>query len=172
LNPQSLPLLDENGHNLELLGKLKMLETAGQEGEWKVRLVGTEVQGRICALRKSEAPIRLAHRQIQRSASKKQTRTKPETWECAKHVIVFTTEMSSSAGTILERYRARWQIELVFKRLKSLAQLGHLPKHDARNSRAWLYGKLFIALLTQKLIRTGRAISPWGYTLPHKPLTQ
>ena len=24
----------------------------------------------------------------------------------------------------------RWQIELVFKRLKSLAQLGHVPKHD------------------------------------------
>jgi hypothetical protein len=54
---------------------------------------------------------------------------------------------------------------LVFKRLKSLAQLGHLPKHDERSSRAWLYGKLFVALLTQKLIRVGRDISPWGYKL-------
>lgn len=172
LNPQSLPLLDENGERLAVLSKLKMLETAGQEGEWKVTLAGTEVQGRLCALRKSEESIRLAHRRIQQRASKKQTRTKPETWEYAKHVVVFTTEMSSPGATILEWYRARWQIELVFKRLKSLAQLGHLPKHDARSSRAWLYGKLFMALLTQKLIRVGRAISPWGYILSHKPAAQ
>jgi len=39
-------------------------------------------------------------------------------------------------------HRMRWQIELVFKRLKSLAQLGRVPKHDDRSSRAWLYGKL------------------------------
>jgi hypothetical protein len=31
---------------------------------------------------------------------------------------------------------------------------------------SWLYGKLLVALLTQKLIRVGRDISPWGYSLP------
>ena len=51
------------------------------------------------------------------------------------------------------------------KRFKTLAQLGHLSKHDERSSRACLYGKLFVALLTQKLIRVGHAISPWGYNL-------
>ena len=51
------------------------------------------------------------------------------------------------------------------KRMKTLAQLGHLPKHDDRSARAWLYGKLLVALLTQKLIRVGRDISPWGYSL-------
>jgi hypothetical protein len=39
-------------------------------------------------------------------------------------------------------------------------------KHDDRSARAWLYGKLLVALLTQKLIRVGRDISPWGYLLP------
>ena len=29
----------------------------------------------------------------------------------------------------------------------------------------WLYGKLLVALLTQKLIRIGRDTSPWGYVL-------
>jgi hypothetical protein len=48
--------------------------------------------------------------------------------------------------------------------MKSLAQLGYLPKHDERSSRAWLYGKLLIALLGQKLMRIGRDISPWGYS--------
>lgn len=53
----------------------------------------------------------------------------------------------------------RWQIELVFKRLKSLAQLGHVPKHDDRSSRPWVYGKLLVALLAQKLIRMGQDVS-------------
>lgn len=56
-------------------------------------------------------------------------------------------------------------IELVFKRLKSLMDMGHLPKFDPSSSRAWLYGKLFLALLTEKLARITRAFSPWGYNL-------
>ena len=56
-------------------------------------------------------------------------------------------------------------MELTFKRLKSIAQLGHVPKHDPQSTRAWLYGKLLVALLSEKLARVGRTISPWGYLL-------
>jgi len=91
--------------------------------------------------------------------------TRPRTLEFAKYVMVFTTRSSGSTAEVLESYRLCWQIELVFKRLKSLAQLGHLPKHDDRSSRAWLYGKLLVTLLVQKLIRIGRDISPSGYPL-------
>jgi hypothetical protein len=38
----------------------------------------------------------------------------------------------------------RWQNELVFKRLKSLAQLGHVPKHDDRSSRVGFMGKYWL----------------------------
>ena len=79
-------------------------------------------------------------------------------------MLVFTTRPRGSAADVLEWYRMRWQIELVFKRLKSVAQLGHLPKHDDRSSRAWLYGKLLVALLAQELIRKGVDISPSGQT--------
>ena len=75
------------------------------------------------------------------------------------------SQTTQTASKILEWYRLRWQIELAFKRLKSLAQLGHLPKYDDESSRAWLYGKLFVALLTDKLARIGRDFSPWGYLL-------
>jgi hypothetical protein len=86
--------------------------------------------------------------------------TRPGTLELAKYVIVFTTRSSGSMADVLRSYGMRWQIELVFKRLKSLAQLGHVPKHDDRSSRAWLYGKLLVTLLAQKFIRIGRDISP------------
>ena len=60
---------------------------------------------------------------------------KPETLKYAQFVLVFTTLPAEElpAAEILEWYRLRWQVELVFKRLKSLAQLGHLPKHDERS---------------------------------------
>ena len=51
------------------------------------------------------------------------------------------------------------------ERFKSLAQLGHLPKYDDESARAWLYGKLFLALLVEKIIRHAESVSPWGYDL-------
>ncbi len=85
----------------------------------------------------------------------------------AKYVIVFTTfpENQFTAFDILEWYRIRWQIELVFKRFKQIAQFGHLPKYDDDSSKAWLYGKLFVALLTERLIDFAKSFSPWGYIM-------
>jgi IS4 transposase len=46
-------------------------------------------------------------------------------------VFVFTTLTDEIAPqAVMELYRGRWQIELAFKPLKSLVQLGHLKKHD------------------------------------------
>jgi hypothetical protein len=86
------------------------------------------------------------------------------TLEYAQWIIVLTTVTPEvlGDGQILEWYRVRWQFELAFKRLKSLAGLGHLPKYDAASSRAWLYGKLLVALLTERMQRYARAFSPWG----------
>lgn len=63
---------------------------------------------------------------------------------------------------MLEWYRIRWQIELVFKRFKQIAHMGHLPKYHDDSAQAWLYGKLFIALVTEKIMRNSQAISPGG----------
>jgi Transposase DDE domain len=168
VNPQNFTAYGPQGRRVQLLRRLRTIRQSGQMGEWKVvlRAENVSVQGRVCAIRKSELAIQQAHRRLHRRASKMQTTPKPQTLEYAKYVIVFTTLATESAGQVLECYRLRWQIELAFKRMKTLAQLGHLPKHDDRSARAWLYGKLLVALLTQKLIRVGRDISPWGYSLP------
>ena len=80
---------------------------------------------------------------------------------------MFTTfpEPAFAASQVLQWYRTRWQVELVFKRFKSLTQLGHLPKHDDESAKAWLYGKLLVALLVEKLIHHAVAVSLWGYDL-------
>ena len=40
-----------------------------------------------------------------------------------------------------------------------------VPGDDA-SARAWLYGKLLVALLVEKLVRHAAAVSPWGCRLP------
>ncbi|MGC8551904.1 MAG: transposase [Phycisphaerae bacterium] len=86
----------------------------------------------------------------------------------AHYVLIWTsvdvTEMSTRE--VLRTYRLRWQIELVFKRMKSIMGLGLLPKRTDGSSRAWLNGKLFVALLVEKLWRQAEHFSPWGYNDP------
>ena len=135
---------------------------------------GIAVPGRVCAIRKTQEAIKLAQRKLRKEAGRKGKQVRPRTLEFARYVIVFTTfpEAAFSAVQVLEWYRTRWQVELVFKRFKSLAQLGHLPKYDDESAKAWLYGKLLVALLVEKLIRHASAVSPWGYSLEALPAAQ
>jgi hypothetical protein len=168
VNTGTLALSASRGRRFPLSAKLASITQAGQIGEWQALVEGPNrrVEGRLCVVRKSEQAIQEALRKIKLQETKHRTCTKEETREYAKYVMVFTSfPPTYTAEQVLEWYRLRWQIELAFKRLKSLAQLGHLPKYDDESSRAWLYGKLFVALLTEKLIRVGRDISPWGYFL-------
>lgn len=169
LNTQSLPLYTAKGHRFALLKRIQKLDATARAVQWKVwvRAAGESVSGRLCVIRKSEEASERARRKLRRKAQQGGPEPKPETLFYAAYVMVFTTLPADqfSAAEVLECYRLRWQIELVFKRLKSLAQLGSLPKYDERSARAWLYGKLLLALLGQKLMRLGRDISPWGYEI-------
>jgi hypothetical protein len=168
VNTQSLPLYKRDAQPFDLLEALRGIEQPFETREWPVSVKaqnGQPIRGRLCALRKSEQAIQQAHQKLAAKASKKQQQLQPETLEYAQYVIVFSTypQAQFSTEALLEWYRIRWQVELAFKRLKSLLDMGHLPKYDPSSSRAWLYGKLFLALLTEKLARITRAFSPWGY---------
>ncbi len=175
LNPHSLPLYHETGQRFDLSAALARLNEPGVAVEWPVWVHAGEqnLGGRLCAIRKSQEAIKRAEYRL-RDKEQRGKSVGPLTKLCAQYVLVFTTlpAQETSAEKVLEAYRLRWQIELSFKRLKSIAQLGHLPKYDDRSSRAWLYGKLFIALLTEKMTRVATTISPWGYSIPQTENTQ
>lgn len=175
LNPHALPLFDQRGEAFSVSAALGDLGYAGQSMEWPVWVhSGRErIPGRVCAIRKSRAGIQRARRRL-RDKQQNGKSIGELTWQYAEYVLVFTTLSGNAATTrqVLECYRLRWQAELIFKPLKSIAQLGHLPKHHDQSSRAWLYGKLLIALLTQKLARWGNTLSPWGYLLREEANTQ
>ena len=172
LNPQGIRLQTPGGDLEPLVEHLQALKGAGQTAEWPVRipLPGPQppLAVRLCAVRKSTAAIALAQQKLRRKARKQGWQVQPESLLYAQYVMVLSTFPAAEYSTrrVLEAYRLRWQVELVFKRLKQIAQLGHLPKHDPESSQAWLYGKLLVALLTEKFIPSATALSPWGYEFP------
>ena len=169
-NLVTLPLHDAEGTRLDPLVNLRTLPV-DQYGDWPVWIkAGARkadkrlIAGRLCAIKKGTEAAHKARQRVQRESQRGGSQVRPETLEAADYVFVFTTlPQSISAHALMELYRGRWQIELAFKRLKSLVQLGHLKKHDAQASRAWLQGKLLVALLIDALLQTAERVSPWGY---------
>jgi hypothetical protein len=164
MNLTNLPLEGPQGQPLALLPLLRTL-AIGQAADWSAWMRDDEgvIAVRVCAYKKTLAQTLAAQEAIQREVTKKHREVKPETIEAAGYVIVLTTLTQPSAETIMEFYRRRWQIELAFKRLKSLLQLGHLKKIDKDGAKAWLQGKLLVACLIETLILTAERFSPWGY---------
>ena len=172
VNTGTLRLAGPGGRRFDLLESVGSLDRPGLAGSWNVATAGdgstAPVAGRICAARKSETAIAIAEEAFRREAHGNGEDAGREALEFAKYVIVFTT-FSEDAGftpeTVLDWYGARWQAEPVFRRFRSIARSGYLPRRDGESSRAWLHGKLFAALLSEKLSVHAGAVSPLGYDL-------
>jgi hypothetical protein len=169
MNLTNLPLEKESGKPLPLLRRLETLRI-GEVGEWPcwIAPAGTErIRARVCAIKRDRTATQLACRKLLRRESRKGEKLRPETLESCAYVFVLTTVPAEriSAASVLEIYRGRWQVELAFKRLKSILELSHLPKQDPQGARAWLHGKLLAAFLVEVLVHAGNSFSPWGYPL-------
>jgi hypothetical protein len=128
LNWSNVPLEDAQGKKISILVFLRTL--SGRrcgEGVFWVRCpkTGKRVQVRICAKRVEEDVARHRRKRLRREARRQGRRLRRETLETARYFWVLTTVPASvwSAEQVVEIYRRRWQIELTFKRLKSLLRL-------------------------------------------------
>jgi hypothetical protein len=71
---------------------------------------------------------------------------------------------------LMQLYRLRWQIELLFKRLKSQLHLDTLPSRQGPTARSWMLSRFLAAALAQALVQPAGPLSPWGYQLHPKRL--
>jgi len=171
--PDNLPLLQPSSQKrLNLLAHFRRLK-ATQLGDWPVEFEyeGQRFPGRVCAIKRSRQAAEEALRKFLLTTKRKGQQPKASTLEALRYVFVFTSlsQAELSASQALELYRGRWQIELVFKRLKSILQLGHLRKIDPHSARSWIEGKLFVALLLEALLRQAESFFPWGFPLDSSP---
>jgi hypothetical protein len=168
LNREALPLFDKAQRRLDVLKVARKLKPHGNMEcpAWVHNGEGTQIGGRLMIVRRSRQATEYARKKLRQQASKKQTTLTETSLEAARYFFVWTTLPSSwSRNRVLELYRSRWQIELAFKRMKSIMGLGHLPKTDPESCRAWLHGKLLTSLLVERLLGAAKTISPWGYEL-------
>lgn len=175
-NWQNLPLQEDAGQLIDLIGWLRQVpsERAGERTARVVTPSGT-VPVRVIARRLSQEAADAARRRIRQDAKKHGRIPDRRTLEAAGFLIVVTTLAAEawSAADVLALYRFRWQIELVFKRLKGILDLDDLRMQDPELAQVYLHGKILAMLLLQReqqsaplwhsdwLAAVDRPVSPW-----------
>jgi Transposase DDE domain len=92
------------------------------------------------------------------------TRTAAVIW-----ILTTLPAIHLAAVDAMALYRLRWQIELLFKRLKSLLHLDSLPSRRGPTAKSWMLARLIAAALAQRLVQPSGPLSPWGYELRIQP---
>jgi hypothetical protein len=148
-------LLDETGELFDIIGWLKTRPADSETHEIAVWAQSGKHQPpipiRLIARRKTPEAIATAHKLLRQRASRKQTRIDPRSYVAAEYVVLATSLPAEEypAEQVLAVYRLRWQIELAFKRLKSLIKVDEIRTRTEAGTRCWLYAHLIVALLTQ-----------------------
>jgi len=166
-NLKLLSLRQEDGSNFPILSKAELLKD-NEIGDWDVWIhyEYRKIKGRLCVIRKDPAARERARKKALRLRQKghgKKGKIREDTLKASEYIFIFTTlDRTFTAGQVLEIYRSRWQVELVFKRLKSIIKIGNLHNKKPATARAWLHGKLLVAFMTEALIGKADSFSPSG----------
>jgi len=161
LKHKAFMLYDEAGRELKLNEKLlKATESESVDFTAYFKKGKKLMPVRICAIKKDSEAIEKNKIRTKKLESRKQMQFSDESKFMNNYIVVATSLPSNiPSADILELYRYRWQIELFFKRAKSLLQLGNLPNKKEENILVWLDGKMLCALLVE-LIQSKINFSP------------
>jgi hypothetical protein len=159
LRSRAFTVYTEGGERVELSDYFEGLGE-GESGEVTVYYQAGEGYRplRICARRKSEEEERQGMERLEKTKKRKGEGEVSESQEVYNRYIVAATSLEGavSAGQIMELYRMRWEIEKVFKRLKSIFRYKEIPTKLESTARAWFYGKLLLAALCERVVNKGR----------------
>ena len=155
-----VPLLDEHGQPFDVLAWLK------EQGSGQHRCpVAFEHEGRRFAARliACSLPTEAAERaraKERKKASKQQRQLKAETLSLCGWLRLLTTVSSTQWDDeqVLALYRARWQIELVIKRMKQVLKLAQLRGQTAVTNEATLLALLLAWALMQSEVQQARQV--------------
>ena len=153
-------IYDESGKKIELLPYLRELKPLkNTEVCCYYKLSTGELRPlRIVAMRKDAEAIEQCKRKMAKKVKRKgEKAVQDDTMELNEYVVL-ATSLDYTNEQILELYRARWQIEQVFYRLKSLFGYDNVPSKNDDTVKAWFFGKLLLAAICEALLK--RAFFP------------
>jgi hypothetical protein len=162
-NRGTLPLYDKHKERLDVDVLLRQTSIRGQAYQRPVVVHGPEgvVTGRLCWLHLPEDKAIEARKRLQREM---EGECDADALYAAEFVVVFTTTTTTqlSAQQVLEVYRARWQIELDFKRSKSIEGLDKLPSFLPETIYSWICAHLLLQQISYKMATSPVAFPPTG----------
>lgn len=169
----ALRLLNAEGAPFDLFAELRKMA----EGPVGVSVkVDTREKGkphlpaRLIIARLPEDKVEKARARILAKAKRQNRKVDPRSLEAAGYTMLLTSLPETyAAKDIMALYSLRWQIELLFKRLKSLLRLGDLPAKKEDLARTWIFSKIIIALLAHKMMRRIVKASPQPASDPAQP---
>ena len=116
---------------------------------------------RLIALPLPPDKVEVRRGKLKRRASRRQEALDPRSVLAAGFMVLVTSLPAAiPAGEICAVYRLRWQVELAFKRLKSLLHIDRLPTRTTAGSLSWLYAHLILVLLTEDICQEFLDSSP------------
>lgn len=157
-----LPLFDKKGDPLDVRAFVSKLESAKAVSEcraWVHADRGEGIEGRVVAIR---LPPEKAEKARARLKREKGAKISADTLRLAQFVVLFTTVPASrlTAPQLIELYRLRWQIELGFKRDKSIAGLDRLPNFRDDTIQSWIAAKMLGVQLARRLAEPAEPFPP------------
>jgi len=171
----SLRLLQPDGKDFDLFAALAA--QSEPEGEVQVRIHEGTTQAaplvlRLVIRRKDPEQAEAERERLRKDAKKRGKQTDPRSLEAANYILLLTSLPADIFPTadILALYRFRWQIEMAFKRLKSLAGLDQLPAKKPELARAWIYARLIVAIIAERIAGQVPDSSPSGPQSTRKPI--
>lgn len=157
---KSLYLCDPGGGRLDLAAKLGEVsseapfEMAVEIRNGRKRSL-PPIPARLILIKKDEKAAQAGRKRARRESQRSGSAIQPATLRAADYIMLVTSLDGATypAAEVAGLYRLRWQIELAFKRLKSLLDFNRLPAKDPDLARAWLLSKLLMALILEDLDR-------------------
>lgn len=132
--------------------------------EHLVRLRGQKGPLRLVIEALPPEAVAAVEKRVARRESRSGKQMMDGTRKAAGYLILLTTlpAETTPAKRVVGLYRSRWQVELGFKRLKTLGGLGELPATDPALARTWLLAQLIAAVLADDIAAKLAAFSPCG----------
>ena len=158
--PATCPLQSSGGHALDVVAWLKQdgLAIRSRTAWWCY--AGRRGQVRIIAKRRTEQERQAAERRLLRKARQHGRAVSAVAMFLCGWLLLLTSLPSDSwsADELLWLYRARWQVELLFKRMKQLLQLGHIRATSQAGAEATIRALLIAWLLHEQTSRALHAL--------------
>jgi hypothetical protein len=166
----TFPLEQEDG--LAFDAAAWVLKQHASVAEWQgyCRYNDKRERVRLIASKLPSDTVAAACKRKKRKAQKAGRRLTSQTLQLAGWLLLVTTlESGWSASEVLRLYRARWQVELLFKRLKQQLRVADLRCRKPVALEATVRALLVAWALQEQVVAEVRALLPNGSRDPHQP---